>query len=56
MRPLASSPLANGRIASGHDLQAVRVRKKLEEISANLPCRYGIHCSRLAGENSVHFH
>jgi predicted oxidoreductase len=35
MRPLASSPLANGRIAAGNDLQAVRVRKKLEEISVN---------------------
>jgi predicted oxidoreductase len=35
MRPLASSPLANGRIAAGNDLQAVRVRMKLQEISAN---------------------
>ena len=34
MHPLASSPLANGRIAIGQDEEAVRVRKKLEEISA----------------------
>jgi predicted oxidoreductase len=33
MRPLASAPLAGGRIMSGTDEQAVRVRKKLEEIS-----------------------
>lgn len=33
MRPLASTPLADGRIATGQDEQAVRVRKKLEEIS-----------------------
>jgi predicted oxidoreductase len=31
MRPLASSPLANGRIATGQDDQARRVRKKLDE-------------------------
>jgi predicted oxidoreductase len=34
MRPLASAPLAAGRIANGTDEQAVRVRKKLEEIGA----------------------
>ena len=33
MRPLASSPLARGRILDGGDPQAVRVRAKLEEIS-----------------------
>src|SRR5690606_5319313 len=33
MRPLASTPLAGGRIATGQDEQAVRVREKLEEIS-----------------------
>jgi predicted oxidoreductase len=33
MRPLVSSPLASGRIATGKDEVAVRVRKKLEEIS-----------------------
>ncbi|MEO8764907.1 MAG: aldo/keto reductase [Ginsengibacter sp.] len=32
MRPLASAPLAAGRIAIGKDDQAVRVRKKLEEL------------------------
>ncbi|HVZ55671.1 MAG TPA: aldo/keto reductase [Chitinophagaceae bacterium] len=32
MRPLASAPLAGGRINNGTDEQAVRVRKKLEEI------------------------
>lgn len=31
MRPLASSPLAAGRIANGTDVQAVKVRAKLEE-------------------------
>ena len=34
MRPLASSPLAAGRIAIGVDDVAVRVRKKLVELSA----------------------
>lgn len=34
MRPLAASPLASGRIAVGQDEQAVRVRKKLEELAA----------------------
>jgi predicted oxidoreductase len=33
MRPLVSSPLASGRIATGTDEVAVRVRKKLEEIA-----------------------
>jgi predicted oxidoreductase len=33
MRPLASAPLAGGRIANGTDSAAVRVRAKLEEIS-----------------------
>jgi predicted oxidoreductase len=33
MRPLVSAPLANGRIAKGEDGIAVRVRKKLQEIS-----------------------
>src|SRR5690606_10451347 len=33
MRPLASTPLAGGRIATGVDDQAKRVREKLEEIS-----------------------
>ena len=33
MRPLASTPLADGRIATGQDEQAVRVRAKLAEIS-----------------------
>lgn len=34
MRPLASGPLAGGRIESGTDKQAVRVRTKLEELAA----------------------
>lgn len=33
MRPLASTPLAGGRIAQGNDPQAERIRKKLEELS-----------------------
>lgn len=33
MRPMASTPLAEGRIATGDDEQSIRVRKKLEEIS-----------------------
>lgn len=33
MRPLASTPLAGGRIAKGNDLQAKRIREKLEELS-----------------------
>lgn len=34
MRPLASSPLAAGRIASGQDFVATRVRRKLQEVGA----------------------
>ncbi|HMI04734.1 MAG TPA: aldo/keto reductase [Pedobacter sp.] len=34
MRPLAYAPLAEGRIATGTDRQAVKVREKLEELSA----------------------
>lgn len=34
MRPLASSPLAGGRIANGTDEHAIRVRRKLVEIGA----------------------
>jgi predicted oxidoreductase len=34
MRPLAYAPLAEGRIATGTDPQALRVRAKLEELSA----------------------
>jgi predicted oxidoreductase len=34
MRPLASAPVASGRIATGTDEQAVRVRKKLQEMAA----------------------
>jgi len=34
MRPLASAPLAAGRIAFGKDYLALRVRKKLEELSS----------------------
>jgi len=33
MRPMASTPLAEGRIATGDDEHAKRVREKLEEIS-----------------------
>lgn len=33
MHPLVSAPLAEGRIANGTDPQAVKVRRKLEEIS-----------------------
>src|SRR5690606_40080566 len=33
MRPMASTPLAGGRISTGQDAQAKRVREKLEEIS-----------------------
>lgn len=35
MRPLVSAPLANGRIASGTDELASRVRKKLMEVSSS---------------------
>lgn len=34
MHPLVSAPLAEGRIANGTDPLAVKVRKKLEEVSA----------------------
>jgi predicted oxidoreductase len=34
MRPLVSAPVASGRIATGTDEQAVRVRKKLQEMAA----------------------
>jgi predicted oxidoreductase len=33
MRPLASAPLAEGRIAQGADNVAVKVRRKLQELS-----------------------
>jgi predicted oxidoreductase len=33
MRPLASAPLADGRIATGTDILAVNVREKLQEIA-----------------------
>lgn len=33
MRPLASAPLAAGRIAHGEDPQAIRVRKKLQDLA-----------------------
>ncbi len=32
MRPLATAPLAGGRIENGHDAQAIKLRSKLEEI------------------------
>lgn len=44
MRPLAYAPLAEGRIAVGTDPQAVRVRAKLEELSA----KYNTHIESLA--------
>jgi predicted oxidoreductase len=34
MRPLVSAPVASGRIATGTDEQAVRARKKLQEMAA----------------------
>lgn len=34
MRPLVSAPVASGRIATGTDEQAVRVRKKLQDMAA----------------------
>ncbi len=40
MRPLASSPLAGGRIATGTDEDAIRVRRKLVEIGKKIRCRY----------------
>jgi len=44
MRPLATAPLAEGRIAHGTDATAVKVRKKLEEIAP----RYNVHIESLA--------
>lgn len=44
MRPLVSAPLANGRIANGTDAIAVRVRKKLAEISP----KYGADIESIA--------
>lgn len=44
MRPLASAPLAEGRIANGTDPVAVRVRAKLEEISP----KYGVDIESIA--------
>lgn len=44
MHPLASSPLANGRIANGTDEQALRVRRSLE----NLKEKYGVDIESLA--------
>jgi predicted oxidoreductase len=44
MRPLASAPLAEGRIADGKDPQAVRVRYKLNEISK----KYGVDMESIA--------
>ncbi len=44
MRPLASSPLAGGTVALGTHEKALRVRKKLEEISL----RYGVNLESIA--------
>ena len=44
MRPLATAPLAEGRIAHGTDEAAVRVRKKLEELAP----RYGADIESVA--------
>jgi len=44
MRPLASSPLAAGRIAEGPDFVATRVRRKLSEIAA----KYGADIESVA--------
>ena len=44
MRPLAYAPLAEGRIAAGTDPQAIRVRAKLEALSA----KYNTHIESLA--------
>lgn len=44
MRPLAYAPLAEGRIATGTDPQALRVRAKLEELSL----KYNTHIESLA--------
>ena len=45
MRPLATAPLAEGRIAHGTDEAAVRVRKKLEELAP----KYGADIESIAG-------
>jgi predicted oxidoreductase len=44
MRPLATAPLAEGRIAHGTDESAVRVRKKLEEFAP----KYGADIESIA--------
>jgi len=44
MRPLASAPAASGRIVNGTDEQALRVRKKLQEISP----KYGVDIESVA--------
>ena len=44
MRPLATAPLAEGRIAHGTDESAMRVRKKLEELAP----RYGADIESIA--------
>jgi predicted oxidoreductase len=44
MRPLATAPLAEGRIAHGIDEAAVRVRKKLEELAP----KYGADIESIA--------
>jgi predicted oxidoreductase len=44
MRPLVSAPVASGRIATGTDEQAVRVRKKLQEVGA----KYGVDIESVA--------
>jgi predicted oxidoreductase len=44
MRPLAYAPLAEGRIATGTDKQAVKVREKLEELSS----KYDVNIESLA--------
>jgi predicted oxidoreductase len=44
MRPLASAPLAEGRIATGKDIQAVRVRRVLQDISP----KYGADIESIA--------
>jgi predicted oxidoreductase len=44
MRPLVSAPAASGRIANGTDEQALKVRKKLQEISP----KYGVDIESVA--------
>ncbi|HEY9007704.1 aldo/keto reductase [Ohtaekwangia sp.] len=44
MRPLVSAPVASGRIATGTDEQAVRVRRKLQEAAA----KYGVDIESVA--------